>query len=494
MRWASPPPDVRVYSPPTLLAAKREGAQVNQVEGWRPRLSDSTWLDLLLGLAVFAVGALQAARDYSYGGAVLWHCLIPAGMGAAVALHRHRPGLALAVVWLAGVFQVLTSQDLMVAEFGVAIVAYGTARYGSVPVLWASLLSVPAAVPIALASMNLFREAPVFTVLAAGRLGAGVIRPQLVVFSAAAIVLGLPWLLGFALRMRGRAVASQAVSAAAEQRRATAEDQRAQAQQLAEARAEQTRLARDVHDVVGHSLAVILAQAQSGDYLPDSDPERLKQAMRNIAESARTSLQDVRRILAATSSDPRDAGGILPDGVLPDSGPRDGDLGRLLDDVRTAGLDIRETVTGTARPLPGGLAITVYRVTQEMLTNAIKHGAPDRPVYVRRDWTDGLVIAVSNIVREGEPGASGAADSRGLGLEGMRQRLADAGGKLAVSGADGAGTADRTGPADGPEDAAGDAAPGQRVFTARAWLPLPAQPAAAVPAAAVPDLVREAAG
>lgn len=447
---------------------------MKQVTGWQPRLSDSTWLDLLLGLAVFAVGALQAARDYPDSGAVLWHCLIPAGIGGAVILHRRRPGLALALAWLTGAFQLLASQDLMLAEFGVVIVAYGTARYGSVPVLWASLLSVPAAVPIALVSMNLFREVPVFTVLAEGRLAAGEIRPQLVVLSAAAIVLGLPWLLGFALRMRGRAVASQAASAAAEQLRATAEDQRAQAQQLAAARAEQTRLARDVHDVVGHSLAVILAQAQSGDYLPDSDPERLKQAMRNIADSARVSLQDVRRILAATSSDPHAAGGGRPD-----PGPRDEDLDRLLDDVRTAGLDIRETVAGPARPLPGALATTVYRVLQEMLTNTIRHGAPDGPVHVRRDWTDGLVIEVSNVVRAGEPGTSGAADGRGRGLEGMRQRLADAGGRLTVCGDAGSGSGSGSGVGAG----------GQQVFTARAWLPLPAHPAGAAP-----GLIREAAG
>src|SRR6201996_1107871 len=361
----------------------------------RARPSAASSVDLLLGLAAVALGLVETVHDYPYDSTdgVIWHCLVPAGIAVAVALHRRQPGLALAVSWLTAAFQLATGQNLILAELAIAVVAYGTARYGSVPVLWASLLSIPAAYPLTLATRSLYdRGIPDLTISVVGKLNGGVIRPEVVVFSAAIIVLLLPWLVGFALRMRGRAVASQEASAAAERERAAAEDQRAQAQQLAEARAEQTRLARDVHDVVGHSLAVILAQAQSGDYLPDSDPERLKQAMRNIAESARTSLQDVRRILAATSSDPRDADGVLPDAVLPGPEPRDEDLGRLLEDVRTAGLDIREVVAGHARPLPGGLATTVYRVLQEMLTNTIKHGAPGRPVYVRRDWTDGLVI------------------------------------------------------------------------------------------------------
>jgi signal transduction histidine kinase len=442
---------------------------------WRPRLPASTWFDVLLGLAVAVIGIIETTSEFPPG-ITAQRCLLPAGIGVAVALYRERPGAALAVAWVTCAFQVLSGQDLIFAEFAIVVVAYGTARYGSVPVLWASVASVPAAYAIALASPHLFTAGSVadLTIRAANRLGESSIRPQVLLVTAAAVVLVLPWLLGFALRMRDRAVASQAASAAAERDRAEAEDQRAQAQQLAEARAEQTRLARDVHDVVGHSLAVILAQAQSGDYLPADDPERLKLALRNIADSARASLQDVRRILTATSGDPRDTGGARI------AGPRGGDLDRLLDDVRNAGLDIRETVTGTARPLPPDLATAVYRVMQEMLTNAIKHGAPDAPVYVRRDWTDGLTIEVSNLARavgpdpaapsddDGEPatGAAGAPEEAGgRGLDGMRQRLAAPGGTLTVS---------------------EDLTPGDRpVFTVRGWLPLPSrpQPGAGLPSA-----------
>ena len=113
--------------------------------------------------------------------------------------------------------------------------------------------------------------------------------------------------------------------------------------------------------------------------------------------------------------------------------------------VRTAGLDIRDTVTGIASPLSPDLATVAHRVMQEMLyDNAIKHGAPGSPVYVRRNWTDGLSIEVSNACRaDGPNGTAG-----GRGLAGMRQRLAAAGGTLTIS-----------------RD--------QRAFTARAWLLLP---------------------
>ncbi len=285
-------------------------------------------LDVVLGLAVLGGGILEALRGIAPAapGTILGPGVVAGvvagGIGVAVALHRRYPGLALAMAWGACAVQVLTGQDLMLSELALVIVAYGDARYGSVLVLWASLLSVPAACAIGLADVNLYGASlPGLTVRVVARLTQGGIRPTAAMIAAGCVVLLLPWLLGFALRMRDRALASQAVNAAAERARAEAEDQRAQAQQLAEVRAEQTRLARDVHDVVGHSLAVILAQAQSGDYLPDDDPERLKRAMRDIADSARASLHDVRRILAETSGGPGAAGGSTRGGRLADRGP-----------------------------------------------------------------------------------------------------------------------------------------------------------------------------
>ena len=179
---------------------------------------------------------------------------------------------------------------------------------------------------------------------------------------------------------------------------------------------ENARLARDVHDVVGHSLAVILAQAEAGQYLPDDDPETLKETLATIPTSARTSLRDVRQVLSATRD--RD-------------GPDSDDLNALIEGVRASGHEVVSTQLGQARPLPPEQAVTAFRVLQEMLTNAMKHGRRGAAVSVLRHWTDGdreavLVIEVRNAATD-----SGAG-SPGQGLTGMRQRLAAVGGRLDV--------------------------------------------------------------
>ena len=116
-------------------------------------------------------------------------------------------------------------------------------------------------------------------------------------------VLAVPWLAGLALRFQVRAVESQVSQVAAEEDAARAQRETEQAREIAGLREEQARLARDVHDVVGHSLAVILAQAESAQYLPDDDPAALKKTMATIATSARSSLQDVRHVLAGPHAD-----------------------------------------------------------------------------------------------------------------------------------------------------------------------------------------------
>ena len=127
-------------------------------------------------------------------------------------------------------------------------------------------------------------------------------------FAIASLVLIVPWLVGLALRFIARSESStqaaQLAQAEAEERQRLAQSERAQAQQIADLREEQARLARDVHDVVGHSLAVILAQAESAAYLPDADTAKMREVLDNVAGSARQSLREVREVL---SFDPRSA-------------------------------------------------------------------------------------------------------------------------------------------------------------------------------------------
>ena len=385
--------------------------------------------DTALGLMVITFGILEAQPHLAHDAATtVPHYLIIIGMGAAVGLHRREPGLALGLVWIACGLQVISGFDITLVQLGVVVVAYGAARYGSTPIVWASALSIPAAYAIG-ATYVLNHGTELATLLGVSTLSMRDIRPVVVLTASAAVPLAVPWLIGIAMRMRDRARINGAERIQAERSRSVAETERAQAQEIARVREGQTRLARDVHDVVGHSLAVILAQAESARFLPDDDPARLKETMANIAGSARVSLGDVRRVLS-----------ITPDEV---HAPPTGGLDGLVEGVRASGTALHSTVNGTPRPLPPEVAVVAYRVLQEMLTNSLKHGPPGEPVEVVRTWQDGLRIEVTNKVGSSPTGP-------GQGVDGMRQRLASVGGSLTVG-----------------QD--GDS------YAARAWLPLPGQ-------------------
>jgi len=166
-----------------------------------------------------------------------------------------------------------------------------------------------------------------------------------------------------------------------------------------------------VHDVVGHSLAVILAQAESAQYLPDEDRAALKATLATVADSARTSLRDIRQVLAATRDE------VGADG-----------LERLLEGVRSGGREVLSTQAGSPVALDAERAEIAYRVLQEMLTNAIRHGRRDSAIVVRRDWSgDQLVIEVRN----GVGAAAETAITPGQGLTGMAERLRAVDGRLA---------------------------------------------------------------
>ena len=216
----------------------------------------------------------------------------------------------------------------MLSEFALVIVAYGTARYGSVLVLWASLLSVPAGWVVALTDVNLYGAGlPGLAIRVAARLTQSGVRPTSAVIAAGGVVLLVPWLLGFALRMRDRALASQAVNASAERARAEAEDQRAQAQQLAEVRGAEQTPAGPGRARCGRSLTNGYSRsgAGAGDYLRADDPERLERAERDIADSPAprcTTSPHTRRDERWAERRPGHCGRRRPGGCVADRGPR----------------------------------------------------------------------------------------------------------------------------------------------------------------------------
>jgi len=381
------------------------------------------WLpDVCLGLAVFAAGLVQIDGNIYFGIEPVPITII-AGLAVSVGLCRLAPGVALSVAWLVGLIQVTSGRTLMPIELAFAVVAFGCARWGSLTTVWLSGLSIPASVVIAVAWLgsDLFyglEHSTLSTFVDLARRGGDRWQPTVGVMMLSVLV--APWLAGLVLRFVERARTSQASQV-------VAEAARDQAEEVAQLREEQAQLARDVHDVVGHSLAVILAQAESAQYFPDTDTARLKRTMENIATSARTSLQDVRQVLASTG-----------DGAAPRT--RHADLDSLIDGVRASGHQVVATEEGSSQPLPPELEVVAFRVLQEMLTNALKHGRRDEPVYVERHWAGDLRIEVRNAVpvSAGDPSGDATAltarepmqQGGGQGLDGMRRRLESVGGRL----------------------------------------------------------------
>ncbi len=368
------------------------------------------WLpDAVAGLAVLLLGLWETRHDLSvvspWGSAA-----VVVGLACAVGLTRAEPGTALAIAWGVGAVHVLTGTGPVVAEVLLAYVAFGCARWGSRTVVWLSGLSIPlgAAIAVLWLDPNVFYDSlrVAGVEVLARRAYDGTNGWRLPAGLLATAILTAPWLLGLALRFSARSEASR-------RSQVEAEAERDQAAEIARLRDEQTRLAHDVHDVVGHSLAVILAQAESAQFRDDDDTAALKETMATIATSARGSLEDVRQVLAATS------GSTAPTTRQPD-------LDSLVEGVRASGHDVESTLVGVPQPLPPELEVVAFRVLQEMLTNAIKHGRRDRPIHVERHWEGDLRIEVQNAV------PAGAERSGGQGLAGMRRRLDSVGGRLDV--------------------------------------------------------------
>ncbi len=336
-----------------------------------PRLR---WSDAAVGVAVAAFGGWEASARAATGGAVLTIVLL---MAVAAGLYRAAPAVGLALVWASSLLQVWSGLDVALVQLAAALVAFGTARYGRPLTLWLSGLSIPVGSALALLYIRAHGTRSLADI-------SNAITPNGQVSQTSALLLPLfilsaPWALGLVLRLTARLRRTR-------QEREQAEVEAARSQEIASVRAEQARLARDVHDVVGHSLTVILAQADSAEFMDDTDIDRIRTALANISTSARTSLGDVRRVLSSTE-DPTEQVPLMTGG-----------LDSLVDGVRSAGNDVRSEVEGVPRPLPPELDVVAFRVLQEMLTNALKHGRRGAPIAVRRSFgADTLRIEVQNV-------------------------------------------------------------------------------------------------
>jgi signal transduction histidine kinase len=174
------------------------------------------------------------------------------------------------------------------------------------------------------------------------------------------------------------------------------------------AAAERRRIAREMHDVVAHSVSVMVVQAGGARRILDRDPARAVEAAAHIEDVGRAALTEMRRLL-----------GVMHHGeAVRAPQPTLRELGSLIERTRAAGLPVTLTVEGEPRPLPPGKDLAAYRVVQEALTNAIKHaGAAPTSVTVR--WAPAALEL--EVVDRGAVGVNG--HGGGHGLVGMEERI-----------------------------------------------------------------------
>ncbi|WP_445444193.1 sensor histidine kinase [Clavibacter sp. km3a] len=352
---------------------------------------------------------------------------------AAVVVRSVYPSAALVLAWSMALLQWQQGGRPGFADLALLLVLYSTARRGSRAT--AVLGAASAVVGGSMATVYLLHTGARFSLLIqSGGLSA------VVFVLAPVLLLLLAWLTGLVVRVvRARTSESRL--------RVQAEDTAVRAVDLAQAETLRASMAREVHDIVGHSLAVIIAQADSVQFLDDE--ERIRGVSATIADTARRSLAEVREVLSGTSP------------VGADEGPED--LDAVVAQVRAAGVDLAHEVRGARRAVDPARQVVIRRVAQEMTTNAMRHGEPGGPIRLRETWRAAdVVLEVENPIagRGAVPDRTGPLGIEslrvGTGVEGMRARLAAVGGDL-------------------------EAEPVDDLFTARARIPLPGAHPVAVP-------------
>jgi signal transduction histidine kinase len=224
------------------------------------------------------------------------------------------------------------------------------------------------------------------------------------------LVFGVAWTIGFTLGRKDEEADK------ARERAAMAEREREERALTAVAE-ERARIARELHDVVGHSVSVMTVQASGVRRLLRPDQEREREALLIVEQTGREALAEMRRMVGVLRR-PEEAPALAPQPSLEH-------VNRLVEQAREAGLPVDLRIEGEAIQLPAGLDLTAYRLVQEGLTNALKHADASR-AEVLVNYGDGHIeVTVSDDGR-----GVGNGDGGGHGLVGMRERVSVYGGEL----------------------------------------------------------------
>lgn len=344
------------------------------------------------GLLAIVVELVGSAQTTSFVGATL----MVIAYTAALAVRRLHPGLALCLAWVGAALQMGFGMTPSPTNLAIFAVLYATAAYGSTRVFWSGFGSAVAGaviVPVYLVGRGMSEPPTAEVWFVAGAL-----------LLAAGFALMLSWVTGALVRTAMRAAANSRAQRAAE------------AETIAEQ--QRVRIARDMHDVVAHSLAVVIAQADGARYAAATDPVATSDALATISTTARSALTDVRLLLTQLRHSQAEG----PQPTL-------ADLDELFDRMRAAGI-VLDVVSDPEPPgvPPASIQLAVYRIMQEALTNALRHGVDPR-VRVHLGWyPDRVVLGVRNARSTASSGSTSPAG--GHGVIGMRERAQLVGGSL----------------------------------------------------------------
>jgi signal transduction histidine kinase len=227
---------------------------------------------------------------------------------------------------------------------------------------------------------------------------------------AASVIFGIVWTIAFAVGRKFQEADE------ARERAARAEREREE-RALAAVTEERARIARELHDVVGHSVSVMTVQASAVRRLLRPEQQKEREALLVVEQTGREALAEMRRMVGVLRR-PEEAPALAPQPSLQY-------VDKLVEQAREAGLPVELRVEGDPLPLPAGIDLTAYRLVQEGLTNALKHARAERAQVLVRYGAGDIEITVSD---NGQ--GAGRGDGGGHGLVGMRERVTVYGGEL----------------------------------------------------------------
>lgn len=360
----------------------------------RPHLADVATALAIVALHLIGLRLPGANDDRSIDALAIMLVVVP---GALTAFRRTRPVPALAAATVLGMTYWILDYTGAGSFLAIMVLLYSTAVYASERRRSTQVLIV-------------------FSIAIIGVLIAGYLSPGEDEVTIGTIVFNIvlfqfAWLAGDAVRNR------RAQMKRLHQQVESAERERIELTDRA-VEAERNRIARELHDIVAHSMSVIVVQAEGARRLVGKDDESVRSALMAIEQTGRTNLNDIRGVV----------GLLRTDGTEYSPSPELSHLDKLVQQCSDAGLDVSLDVLGNPRTLPPMIELSGYRIVQESLTNALKHAGPAASARITIDYHDDAIDIT--VIDNGRGAAATTPSTPGHGLLGIRERVEAFGGHI----------------------------------------------------------------